>query len=57
MRNTVHYYGKIRILEKHCPLLWKDKDFRGSLEEILPWKDKDFLHGKIRIFGKNIHPC
>ena len=52
---TVHYLGKIRILEgrcplprkdkdfeKHCPLPRKDKDFRGSLEEILLRKDKDF---------------
>ena len=42
------------ILEGRCPLLGKDKDFKGSLEEILPGKDKDFLHGKIRIFGKSI---
>ena len=67
---TVHYLGKIRILEgrcplprkdkdfeKHCPLPRKDKDFRGSLEEILLRKDKDFRYGKIRIFKKNIHPC
>ena len=54
MRNAVHYQGKIRNLEERCPLLGKDKDFRGSLEEILPGKDKDFLQGKLRIFGKNI---
>ena len=37
---TVHYLGKIRILEGRCPLPRKDKDFEKHCP--LPRKDKDF---------------
>ena len=36
MRNTDHYWGKIRILDE---------------------AKRKYYRGKIRIFGKNIHPC